>query len=118
MKRRIRLTEGDIHKIVKQSVNRVLNEGSEFYNKGYSKGGGNGVVTDALGVTYDMVSDVYYALYGHGSDNHTEETVDDWWNQILSNARKENRDYHEDYPSRKMQLAKNRNNRKHGLGDW
>ena len=29
MKRRIRLTEGDLHRIVKESVNRVLRETSE-----------------------------------------------------------------------------------------
>lgn len=30
MKRRIRLTEGDLHKIVKKSVDRVLNENSQY----------------------------------------------------------------------------------------
>ena len=31
MKRRIRLTEGDLHKIVKESVNRILKEGGHLY---------------------------------------------------------------------------------------
>jgi len=33
MKRRIRLTESDLHRIVKESVNRVLMEVSAFPNK-------------------------------------------------------------------------------------
>ena len=33
MKRRIRLTEGDLHRIVKESVNRVLNESNSLLSE-------------------------------------------------------------------------------------
>ena len=35
MKRRVRLTESDIHRIVKESVRRVLNEGEPVYDDRY-----------------------------------------------------------------------------------
>ena len=35
MKKRVRLTESDIHRIVKESVRRVLNEGEPVYDERY-----------------------------------------------------------------------------------
>lgn len=32
MKRKVRLTEGDLHRIIKESVKRVLKEGGHFRN--------------------------------------------------------------------------------------
>lgn len=32
MKRKVRLTEGDLHRIIKESVKRVLREGGHFMN--------------------------------------------------------------------------------------
>ena len=32
MKRKVRLTEGDLHRIIKESVKRVLREGGDFKN--------------------------------------------------------------------------------------
>ena len=95
----IRLTESDLHKIVKESVNKILNESNNDYNKGfYTNDNKNGVVTDALGVTFKQVRDVYFALYAYQNydESHHEEFekgLRDWWNTILSNARRHNRRY-------------------------
>ena len=40
MKQRIRLTESDLHRIVKESVNRVLSEVTDFGNNIFGSGSG------------------------------------------------------------------------------
>ena len=44
MKRRIRLTESDLHRVIKESVNKILKENDDFIPHGYkgtSNWGGN-----------------------------------------------------------------------------
>lgn len=112
MKRRIKLTESELNKIIAESVKNYLFESESQYNKGEFVGGRNGVITDQLGVTYEQVRDVYAALHGYdnydGNDDAYEAGVEEWWNQILSNARRQNQSYKDDLPSRKMQRMKYR----------
>jgi hypothetical protein len=56
MKRIIRLTESDLHRIVKESVNKILKE-----VKGY---------------TYDPTDGRYYDKYGNAEDDYPEEEDD------------------------------------------
>ena len=55
MKKIIRLTESDLHRIVKESVNKIL---SEAKKKGY---------------TYDPTDGRYYDEYGNAEDDYPEE---------------------------------------------
>ena len=110
MKQTIKLRESELKQIIAESVKNYLFESERQYNKGEFVGGRNGVVTDQLGVTYEQVRDVYAALYGYsnydGNDDAFEEGVEEWWNQILSNARRQNQSYKDNLPSRKMRRIK------------
>lgn len=112
MKQTIKLRESELKQIIAESVKKCLFESESQYNKGEFAGGRNGVVTDQLGVTYEQVRDVYAALYGYdnydGNDDAFEAGVEEWWNQILSNARRQNQSYKDNFPSRKMQRMKYR----------
>ena len=93
------------NRIVKKSVNRVIIEGDNSYNKGKFFNDGNGVVTDMLNVTFEEVKRVYDALYGYQNYNGAkhdeyEQGLDEWWNTILSNARRQNVDSNFDKLSR------------------
>lgn len=110
MKRTIKLRENELRNMISESIKNYLYEAERQYNKGDYVGGRNGVITDQLGVTYEQVRDVYAALYGYnnydGNDETYEEGVEEWWNQILSNARRQNQSYRDNLPSRKMQRMK------------
>ena len=82
MKKMVRLSESDLHRIVNKSIKYILKESDNPYNKGQYSNGGNGVITDMLDVTYEEVRKVYNALYGYqnydGSKNEEfEQGIDE-----------------------------------------
>ena len=71
MKRTIRLTEGDLHRIIKNQVKRVLNEGSpsqDVYNKWED-------IKEYIGADR-MIDDIWNYL-----DSNQLEKLVDWFNQ-------------------------------------
>ena len=71
MKRRIRLTESDLHRIVKKSVNRVLNEGLW-----------NAIERDKY-QAYDMFVNFIKNYYAPNDDNKAYEIEDDVNNWMI-----------------------------------
>ena len=74
MKNRIRLTESDLHRIGKESVNRVLNEGLW-----------NAIERDNYQV-YDMFVDFIKNYYAPNDDNKAyeiEDNVNDWMVRMM-----------------------------------
>ena len=59
MKKVIRLTEGDLHRIVKESVNRILNEMSPEVYLNYQKGRTNQANQARANGDYDTESPYY-----------------------------------------------------------
>ena len=111
MRRKVRLTENDLHRIIMESVKNYLYETERQYNRGDYVRGRNGVITDQLGVTYEQVRNVYYALHGYANydprnEDAYEKEIEEWWNRILSNARRQNQSYGDNLPSRKMKKMK------------
>lgn len=63
MKKLIRLTESDLHRIVKESVNKILNEGGHLYHKDE-----DGKVWTNSKETYRGVPGSVYIWHGEWSD--------------------------------------------------
>ena len=63
MRRRIRLTEGDLHRIVKESVAKLLNEGGHLYHKD-----DDGSIWTNSKDTYRGVPGSTYIWHGEWSD--------------------------------------------------
>ena len=54
-KKLIRLTESDLHRIIKESVNRIINEGNELYDEWYEEEDYDGNTgTDGMIRSYDI----------------------------------------------------------------
>ena len=64
-KRLIRLTESDLHRIVKEAVNRILNFGGE---SSYEPGGSTTTTTVPRGQKGDQTFGVSYPYNGKGKD--------------------------------------------------
>ena len=65
MKRRVRLTEGDLHRIVKESVNKILNEGNTCEElRVLLKRAFSNLNDEERGFLFDMINnDTWYTVY-------------------------------------------------------
>jgi hypothetical protein len=124
MKRKVRLTESDLHNIIKESVKTIFEDGEHFNvnlknsvnesNNIWNKS--DGVVGQNLNVTYEDVRNVYSALYGYenydGNEEDFENGLEEWWDTILSNARRKNQKYTTlPLNKRQRQIIRKRNNK-------
>jgi hypothetical protein len=111
-KQLVRLTEGDLHRIIKESVNKVLNESDNTfnYNKGHRHNFQNGIITDMLHLTYEDIAKVYHALhmfdYDPRHEDEYDQGLDEWFQIILSNARKINQNYTDNLDKTKWKIRK------------
>lgn len=78
MKRRIRLTESDLHRIIKESVNRVLNEDYEF---GYNEYGEPGYYSRNYPTYNDRIQDIALSIHEGDSDDMIWD--EDWYEDMM-----------------------------------
>lgn len=78
MKRRIRLTENDLHRIIKESVNRVLNEDYEF---GYNEYGEPGYYSRNYPTYNDRIQDIALSIHEGDSDDMIWD--EDWYEDMM-----------------------------------
>ena len=67
MKRRVRLTEGDLHRIVRRSVNKVLRESLE----------GTDEIEEAVTNAASIIADAYHSQ--NGMQDITDDHDDSWY---------------------------------------
>lgn len=86
MKKKVRLTESDLHRIVKESVNRILRENSRGKSRMIKEGGHlyykdeDGKVWTNSKETYRRVPGSTYIWHGEWSDPEV------WWDGVELNA--------------------------------
>lgn len=90
-KKVIRLTEGDLHRIVKESVKRALKESQynsaidDFYSEEDSMGNQGEVgMVKSYEIGYDSVSNFEYEAEEEGMS--LEEYIKYWWDEISSDG--------------------------------
>ena len=109
MKKVIRLTESDLHAIVKETVNKILTESKEYAFHCYIKGEGNyNTTVDDLSLLKPYIQKAEYWDISRGWNTSDPQNLVAWggeggyWNNVLEKPEWAKEGVHWDKPSESM----------------